>query len=207
MAFHYGDNVRLPEAGEYTAQITIGPPTASLSGQLAGLLESPVTREITFEYQPADIHGLTFDLVDEGRRGSRGALPLMDHQHAPLSKGQPVADLSGQLLGEDSSGDAAISVLFQEPSPLAESGHYLAVLMRTPYNDVPLPGAILSLETVEGTHELEERIDPSLGHHYGTAVSSIPDSVEITVETPPPVARHDGYETAFLSFDPIDIST
>jgi hypothetical protein len=32
------------------------------------------------------------------------------------------------------------------------------------------------------------------------------DTVRLTVETPPQLARHDGYETAFLDMDPVEFT-
>jgi hypothetical protein len=50
---------------------------------------------------------------------------------------------------------------------------------------------------VEG--ELTQTLDSDLGHHYGTSVDlSGGDTVDIVVESPPQVARHRGYETAFF---------
>ena len=54
--------------------------------------------------------------------------------------------------------------------------------------------------TVDGErHRLERTLDPRLGYHYGTTVAGVEssDRLRLATETPPQVARHEGYETAF----------
>jgi hypothetical protein len=48
--------------------------------------------------------------------------------------------------------------------------------------------------------ELLRTLDPDLGYHYGAVLESVRsgDELPITIDTPPQVARHEGYETAFL---------
>jgi len=54
--------------------------------------------------------------------------------------------------------------------------------------------------------ELTQTIDDEIGLHYGAAVDiAFEDELRLTVETPPQVARHAGYETAFLNMDPVTI--
>ncbi|MEY7850688.1 hypothetical protein AB7C87_15980 [Natrarchaeobius sp. A-rgal3] len=83
----------------------------------------------------------------------------------------------------------------------------LAVAVRTPYNRYPIPFATLSATIArEGNGiaagSLREVIDPRDGHHYRTDVDPAllerGDQLAIIVETPPQLARHEGYETAFL---------
>ncbi|WP_440767403.1 iron transporter [Natronorubrum sp. DTA7] len=79
MGFHYGDNISLPEEGEYTARIRIGRLEAEGTGAFEDRFDSSSTLEIDFEFNRSDIHDLEFDLIDEDRRGERDALELMDH--------------------------------------------------------------------------------------------------------------------------------
>ncbi|WP_019992228.1 iron transporter [Natronorubrum tibetense] len=79
MGFHYGDNISLPEQGEYTARIRIGRLEAEGTGAFEDRFDSPSTLEIDFEFNRSDIHDLEFELIDEDRRGERNALELMDH--------------------------------------------------------------------------------------------------------------------------------
>lgn len=84
---------------------------------------------------------------------------------------------------------------------------------RTPYNRYPVPFISLSVsierdgETVyDGV--LRDTLDPDLRYHYGAAVDSLEDGDEITITvgTPPQVARHEGYETAFVEMDPVVVT-
>ncbi|MDX1748477.1 MAG: hypothetical protein R3324_21300, partial [Halobacteriales archaeon] len=55
---------------------------------------------------------------------------------------------------------------------------------------------------------LQATLDPDLGYHYGAAVPSLSsgDSVTVTVDGPPQVARHEGYEMAFLEMPPVTLT-
>ncbi|SDK93811.1 iron transporter [Natronorubrum texcoconense] len=79
MGFHYGDNISLPDEGEYTARIRIGRLEAERTGAFGDRFDSSSTLEIDFEFNRSDIHDLEFELIDEDRRGERDALELMDH--------------------------------------------------------------------------------------------------------------------------------
>jgi len=87
-----------------------------------------------------------------------------------------------------------------------EDQQYLAVSPRTPYNRFPLPLMSLSAtlsrdgEAVFDDY-LYEWLDPDLGVHYGAVVDGVEtgDELTISVDTPPQVSRHEGYETAFLN--------
>jgi hypothetical protein len=51
---------------------------------------------------------------------------------------------------------------------------------------------------------VERTLDPDLYYHYGAAIDrglQSDDDVELAVTTPPQVARHEGYERAFLQMD------
>ncbi|WP_408957932.1 hypothetical protein [Natrinema sp. 74] len=243
MGFHYGDNVQLPGEGEYTARIRAGPVTLERTGAFEGRLGSRATLEIDFEYARSDINGLSFSTIDESKRGSRDALPLMGHGGSedsggskdnggsggssktggggdgsetsgsggrPMGQATPIEDLPGELLGTERSGDVVLPVLTADIARFTDGGTYLAVCPRTPYNDLIVPFTSLSA-TVERdgsvVHEgtLTETLDGTYGHHYGLAVDDLAagDQITITVDTPPQVARHDGYETAFFEFEPV----
>jgi len=90
---------------------------------------------------------------------------------------------------------------------------YLAISPRTPYNRYILPQMPLSAtltrdgETVfEGA--LSAAIGPDRGYHYGAAVDSVEpgDELTVTVDSPPQVSRHEGYETAFRSMADISMT-
>jgi arylsulfatase A-like enzyme len=53
-------------------------------------------------------------------------------------------------------------------------------------------------------------LDPGLGYHYGAALGDTAvesgDDLTLEVPTPPQVARHEGYETAFVDMAPVEVS-
>jgi hypothetical protein len=51
-------------------------------------------------------------------------------------------------------------------------------------------------------------LDPEVGFHYGVAAPDLTGEEEVTVEvtTPPQVARHEGYETAFFNTPTVSLS-
>ena len=229
MGLHYGDNVSLPEEGTYAAVVRVGPVETERTGAFADRFDGASELEIEFEFERSDIHDLEFDLIDEERRGSRDAHPLMDPSdhgsggddhgdhggtgpgRPPTSDGPPVEDLPGDHLGTERSADAEIAAILTDADRLAGDGDYLVVCPRTPYNDVSLPSASMSVTverdgaTVLEDEPLPETIDHEFGHHYGTRLERLEagDEITVTVDRPPQVARHDGYETAFFDFEDV----
>jgi len=212
MGFHYGDNVRLPEEGEYTARVRAGPVSLERTGAFDGRLESAAALEIDFEYTRSSINDLTFRTIDEDRRGSREALPLMSHgdDGPPMGQGPAIDDLPGESLGTERSGDAAITAIRTDAERFTDGGEYLAICLRTPYHGISLPLTSLSVTlerdgSVRQEGRLTETLDGEFGHHYGLAVDDLAagDRLTVTVDSPPQVSRHDGYETAFFEFDDV----
>ncbi|ELY80530.1 hypothetical protein [Natrinema pallidum] len=221
MGFHYGDNVGLPGEGEYTARIRAGPVTLERTGAVEGRLDTAASLEVDFEYDRSDINELSFETLDEDKWGNRDALSLMDHgdgsgSHGgnlgppPTGREPRIADIPGDSLGTQRSGDAAITAFVSDADRFTDGGTYLAVCPRTPYNDIILPLTALSVAVerdgeVVREGELVETLDGEIGHHYGLEFDEFVagDRVTITVDSPPQVSRHDGYETAFFEFDEI----
>jgi hypothetical protein len=98
-------------------------------------------------------------------------------------------------------------VRYLEDSRLATGdGGYLLVSPRTPYNRLPLPEMSLSLSLPEGVVQLGQTLDGELGMHYGGTVAlSAGTQFDLVVDGPPQVARHRGYETAFLDMPPMTV--
>ncbi len=220
MGFHYGDNLAIDEEGEYAVTLRINPADARGVGTLAGAFEEPRTVETTFEYDTDEVYDLGFDLVAEQRRGRRGELPLMEHgemahegggDHAgmPQPTVPPAEEFPGEVLGTEGSGGAefVVSHLDQERF----DGSYLAVSPRTPHNRVMLPLMALSARVNRGEETVFEgalagTLDPELGFHYGASTGMEKgDAVRIGIESVPQIARHDGYETAFLEMPAIEL--
>ncbi|WP_114577561.1 iron transporter [Saliphagus sp. LR7] len=236
MGFHYGDNVALPDEGAYTLELSVGPTTARPVGEFEGRFERQETFELGFEYERSQIHEVEFEEVPEDRRGERGALELMDYSgmdgeggngdhdgengshaasdggtsddpgHPPTSRGVPIEELPGTILGSARTGDAELSVVKTDPVYDAES--YLAVFARTPHNDVVLPFMSLSARIGGEEAALTETLAPELGPHHGVETDALEAGTEITVavEAIPQVARHDGYETAFFEFEDVTVT-
>ena len=150
------------------------------------------------------------DNHDDGHSDGHGDGHGDDHGDAP-PPGLPPADAyPGTDLGTHESGDAAVVVRYLSESPLAEEGDgYLLVSPRTPYNRIPLPDMSLSVSglTENGaTASLTQTLDDELGLHYGLSVTLSPGATfELGVDVPPQIARHQGYETAFLEMEPMEI--
>ena len=140
-----------------------------------------------------------------------------DHDHgdheigpAPTSRGPPVEDIDGDLLGTEQSADADISAIVTDEERFTDADRYLAVCPRTPYNDVILPFTSLSVTVDHDSGEqtetrLQETIDDEFGHHYGAGLDGLDagDELTVSIETPPQLSRHDGYETAFFDFEDV----
>jgi len=124
-----------------------------------------------------------------------------------MGRGVPIEDLPGQVFEPQRSGDATFAALVSDADRFTDGSSYLAISPRTPYNDIFLPFTSLSA-AVEGSgsvrqNELVEALDHEIGHHYGVAIDDLAagDRVTVSVDSPPQVSRHDGYETAFFNFD------
>jgi hypothetical protein len=139
----------------------------------------------------------------------------MERGSIPQSLAPAESDLPG-VLGRVRSDDA-VFVLGETtpPTGVDDAGEgYLYASARTPYNRLVLPAMALSV-TVESGGEtafegpLRRTFDPELGYHYGTALDVDVGggaSVTLTPTTPPQVARHEGYERAFLRMEPATLT-
>lgn len=211
MGFHYGDNVAISDEGTYTATLEINPVTARRTGDLAGRFKQLQTAELTFEYSSDDIYDLEFSLIDEGRWGERGALDLMDHE-MPAPTVPPAEEFPGTVIGTDHSGDAEFVIAVLERERFGKEA-YLAISPRTPHNRVVLPSMSLSVTITRNGERvfeapLESTLDSELDFHYGTEINTLNagDTLTVTIESVPQLARHDGYETAFMEMSPVEVT-
>ncbi|MXR52175.1 hypothetical protein GRX03_11255 [Halovenus sp. WSH3] len=230
MGFHLGDNREfatpgyegaLPEEGVYEVELQLRPIGARKTGEFAGRFEEPRTVRFEFEFSEElfselDRRSITFD---EQRWGEPDAAELMTRQTGIETPAQPPAttlppadEYPGELLGRSGEGglpsshDAQFVLSYLDQSRLsADDGGYLLVSPRTPYNRIPLPEMSLSVEgAIEG--ELIETVDDTVGHHYGLSAALEPgESFDLVIDSPPQVARHRGYQTAFLDMPPISL--
>jgi hypothetical protein len=214
MGFHYGGNFGLDGDGEYTVRVSVGGLGIRRTGAFAGELGDPATIEIPFAFDEEQRRKVTVRELDA--YGQRGAVKPMD-MGMPQAFAPTESELPGRVLGTATSDDARLltTVIDAPPDGVDDEGPYLAVSARTPYNRIVLPAmgleATLSRdgETVfEG--DLVRTLDPDLDYHYGAALGGTPvesgEELVLTPTLPPQVARHEGYERAFLEMDPATLS-
>jgi hypothetical protein len=205
MGFHYGANFELPGDGTYTAKLSVGAMNTRRTGAFQGMFTKPQSAEIKFEYAEQKMNEISYRVLEE-KAGTKGAIEPMNMKMMPQAYAPKKADLPDRIIGEVTSGDARFLVTQLQSPPAGVKGEtYLAASVRTPYNRLVIPAMALSGTLQRGGKtvfdgELKRTLDPDLNYHYGTALESIQSGDELTIsaDTPPQVARHEGYETAFL---------
>jgi hypothetical protein len=216
LGFHYGDNFVLPGDGEYTVHVSVGGLQIRRTAAFAERFGDPATVSFPFQYSSTDRDAI------ESRRppdpGRPGALSPLDIEAVPAVRPPPHDAVPGRHLGRQRTGDAVLDAYSLTGDAATDRGasddqDYLAVLGRTPHSGLLLPAMGLAArvdrddtDRFDGT--LSRTMDPALGYHYGTPVPSLAggDSITVRVLTPPQVARHEGYETAFVEMPPVSLS-
>jgi hypothetical protein len=218
MGFHYGANFDLGgvDAATLTIDVSIGGLAASgvtMTGDYDGRFQDGTTIPVQLTYSEATKQNITFEETPD-RAGDRAAREPMD-TGMPLGRAPAVSELPGRVLGDPANGDPASGdVVFATTIVDADrfDGRYLAVSPRTPYNRYVVPRL-----TIQGTIErdgeqiaagdLTRTLDHELGYHYGlTADVQEGDDITLTMPLPAQVARHEGYETAFVDFDDVTLT-
>jgi len=205
MGFHYGANFKLDGEGTYDVTMSVGGTNVRRTGEYVGRFSDPASVTVPFEFTTEKRDELGIERA--GDRAGEAAVPsVMDMNH-PLGVAPELEELPGTHHGTAESGEAKLAVvsLSERPDGVDGEGDYLAVSARTPYNELVLPGMALDARIERGGETvfegaLERTFDDSLDYHYGAAVDDIQAGDELTLEvvTHPQVARHEGYETAFL---------
>ncbi|MFB6091509.1 MAG: iron transporter [Haloquadratum sp.] len=214
MGFHYGDNVALPGEGHYEATLRIGPLQTGRTRPFEGRFTESRSATIGFTFDTAETYDLAYRRLGE-KAGTRGTVDLMEMEGVPEPVAPPKRDLPGRLLGEGTADDATFFVSAAPADSRFGDGDRPALVVspRTPYNRIVLPRMTLSA-TIERDGEtvfrgpLRASLDPEVGCFYGAAIPGIEagDTVTIEPQTPPQLARHGGYETAFIQMSPIGVS-
>jgi hypothetical protein len=213
MGFHYGDNFALDGDGTYTVTLDIGSMNVSTLGAFDGRFGESASGTVEFDYSTDERDDLKYETFED-RQGEQGAVDLMEMEMAPTSVAPDPDAMPGDHVTEATSGDAVFQVMaVEDPTFLDDSGTYLGVSPRTPYNRVPLQMMSLSA-TVERDGEarfgdvLSKAIHPDIGYHYGAMLDGLApgDAVTVTVDAPPQVSRHEGYETAFVEIPPVEFA-
>ena len=215
MGFHYGGNFALPGDGTYAVDVSVGALPANgvrTTGAFEGRFADPATGTIDLAYTPETRNQVSSRAVDRG--GDPGALAPMDSD-LPIGRAPDSSALPGDVIGTARSGDARflVTLLDTAPAGVDGSGPYLAVSPRTPYNRLAIPGMKLRGRLARGDRTvtsatLSRTLDPTLGYHYGATLPATEsgDRLWLTVATPPQVARHEGYERAFLVMPDMELT-
>ncbi|MFB6124006.1 MAG: hypothetical protein ABEJ78_11185 [Haloferacaceae archaeon] len=210
MGYHFGDNVELPGDGTYDVTVRTG----AISAATDALAADAATFEFAFDYARETVRDIEFTTYPE-KQGAPGAVPPMEMERVPTPQVPKPDALPGRPLGRGTSGDAVfVATALADATPFGGGPEesYLAVSARTPYNRFVLPLTSLSATVERGGEtvfegSLSTALHPELHYHYGASVPRIEsgDSVRLAVDAPPQVARHEGYETAFLDMPPVEL--
>ncbi|MEF8853486.1 MAG: iron transporter [Haloarculaceae archaeon] len=213
MGVHAGDNVALDGDGTYEVTVAVGPVSTRTSGGFRDRFAEGGSATFTLEFDRSAMDDIDFQRLPD-QQGDRGAVDPMDMEMVPVPRAPEPADLPGTAFGTATSGDAEFAVAGTDrPAGVDDDGdRYLAVSPRTPYNGYPLPFMALSAElTRDGetvfSDSLTPTFGPDLGYHYGAVADPRDgDDLRVAVDGVPQLARHEGYETAFLSFDGVELT-
>jgi hypothetical protein len=207
MGLHYGSNYALDGEGEYEVRVRVGGVSLRRTGGFEGRFEAAETATFAVEFDTDELYDVPIERPENP--GERGAIPPMEMAGVPVGRASEPDALPGRHLGRATSGDAVFHAFAVDEGRFGD-GTYLYVSPRTPYNRIVLPMMGLDATLARGGDAVAETalrrtLDPELGYHYGASVSSVEpgDELRVAVAVPPQVARHDGYETAFLDMDPV----
>lgn len=212
MGFHYGDNVPLDGEGTYEATVAFGPVTSRRTGDFAGQFGERSVTSFEFEFTESDLDAISYTRLED-RQGERAAVEPMQMEMMRIPQLPETGAMPGTLLGSGTTGDGQFPAFLLDgrPAGVEGSGPYLAISARTPYNRYPLPFLPLSATLTRGGEavfdgELTTTLDPDLGYHYGVGIGGVEagDRLRIVPATAPQVARHEGYETAFVELSPVE---
>jgi hypothetical protein len=213
MGFHYGGNFALDGDGTYTVTVSVGGTTIRQTGDFAGQFGDPATVEIPLEFTQESRDEVQSRPIDQG--GDPGALRPMEMMDVPQSVLPAPEELPGTVRGQATTDDArlVVATLPEPPAGVESPGPYLAVSARTRYNGYVVPAMALDATlTRDGSTvfdgSTERTLDPDLGYHYGAAVEDVAPGDELTLSTQtiPPVARHEGYETALRRMGDVSVT-
>lgn len=210
MGFHYGGNLILDGDGTYDVAVGVGALPIRATGDFEGRFDAPVTADFELSITDAEREAIEFEETDD--YGEPGAVaPMeMDMLPSPLS----ATDVPGDHVGTARTDDAEVLITLLEGDQAPTTAPYLAVALRTRYNELTITAANLSATLQRDGEEvaspdLERTLDSTVGYHYGSHIDVVPeagDELVIETATPPQVARHEGYERAFLEMEPISVT-
>lgn len=203
MGYHHGANFGLDGDGTYTVNVSIGGMGIERMGDFEGKFGEAVTVPVEFEYSLATRDDIMYQTLDNA--GEPGATDMMTMEMMPNATVPEASEIPGSVVGEATSGDARFVASVVEG---VTGEPYLAVWAATPYNRLLIPNMQLSANADGLDGDLAPAIHPDLGYHYGTSAAEFDGSgpLTVTVDQAPFVARHEGYETAFLDMDSMEFT-
>jgi hypothetical protein len=213
MGLHFGDNVTLPGDGEYTVEVRISPTSARRTGDLREGLDEQVSFSFPFQFDDGELDRLPLTLPNN--IGDRDAISPVEMAAVPTAQLPPAEEFPARVRGEATSADCVfvVATVEEPPAGIEGTGPYLVVSARTPYNRYPLTLMSLSARLDRGGTTVFEgtptpTLDPELGYHYGTVLEDIEsgDQLTLSVDSPTQMARHDGYQTAFLEMADVTLT-
>lgn len=209
MGFHFGDNVSLDGDGTYTVTIEVGSP----SGRRIGGLQpnDPLSFEFEWDFRQVSVDAISYRDIPSQREGMPGAIPPMDMPFVAMTQAPEPGAIPGTTatLGVTNGGEFQATIIDDASDYGGSSDEtYLAVSPRTKYNRFILPMMSLSATLThqgESVHDgpLSNALHPELGYHYGATITTAEPGTEldVTVDAPPQIGRHEGYETAFVEMN------
>ncbi|MFC4405152.1 iron transporter [Haloarchaeobius iranensis] len=211
MGFHYGANFALDGTANYTVEVDIGGLSGvETTGSFDGRFTESTSIDLDLSYSEAEKQNISYENTPD-RAGDRTAVDAMTMMDMPLGIAPSPDELPGATVGTASAGDAQFVVQAVEADRFG-GGTHVAVSPRTPHNGMLIPRLGLEMTVVRDGEslfdgELGAVLDPELGYHYAGGLDALKsgDEIELRVTIPPQVARHEGYETAFLSFEPMTL--
>ncbi|MEF8831388.1 MAG: hypothetical protein V5A23_07630 [Halobacteriales archaeon] len=212
MGVHFGDNLALDGDDTYDVTVTVDPLGAVAAGDFAGTFEAGASGTFLFEFSRRERNRLSLDRLQD-RAGSPDAVAPMGTANS--ARLPAAGDLPGDHVGRGTTGDAVFVAtrLDAPPAGVEGDGPYLIVSPRTPYNRYPLPFMAVSATVERGgatVHDgdLAAAVLPGAGYHYGAVLDALQQGDELTlsVGAPPQMARHEGYETAFLEMGEVSMA-
>lgn len=205
MGLHFGDNLQFPGEDTYDVAVTVGKPSSTRTGALAGAAGGTAT--FSFDFSQSTLEEIPYRDIPDDRQGTPGAVDPMAMEMLPSSQAPAPDDLPGTARGTTRAGDIVVAVSTLPAARMGgpEGATYVVVSPRTPYNRYPLTLTSLSATLARGSETvfegaLEPTLDADAGPHYGATVDGVESGDELTlsVDAPPQLARHEGYETAFF---------
>jgi uncharacterized protein involved in high-affinity Fe2+ transport len=205
MGFHYGANFPLDGDGTYEVTVSVGGASTRRFGSFEGRFGDPATATVTLEYSERDRNDIPYTLLDE-EAGRPGVVAPMEMEMVPV--GRAPDPLPGTRLGAGTVDDLRL-VATRVDAERFGAGPYLAVSPRTRYSGIVVPHLGVRALLDGDPTDLRPGLDPDLGFHYGAPAPALDGGARVTLdlETPPQVARHEGYETAFLDVGTVDVGS